>query len=45
MIVEDGEENIEEDDIDASENDFVSKPAKEKKMQDLEEKKNRLLFD
>lgn len=45
LIVEDGEENIVDEDIDASENDFVSKPAKEKKMQDLEEKKNRLLFD
>jgi hypothetical protein len=36
MIVEEGEENIiEEDDIDASENDFVSKGGKDKQMQDL----------
>lgn len=46
LIVEDGEENIiEEDDIDASENDFVSKAGKEKQLQDLQEKKNRLLYD
>lgn len=45
LIVEDGEENIEDEDINASEDDFVNKGGKEKKMQDLEEKKNRLLFD
>lgn len=45
-IVEDGEENIsEDDDIDASEQDFVAKPGKDKNMNDLEEKKNKLLYE
>jgi hypothetical protein len=44
--VEDVEENIEEDDdVNGSEEDFVSKAGKDKQMNDLGEKKNKLLFE
>jgi hypothetical protein len=44
-LIEEGEENVNDDSlIDASENDFAAK-GKDKNMDDLEEKKNKLLYD
>lgn len=42
--MEDGEENIVDEDIEPSEEDFFKKQTKDKNMKDLEEKKNKLLF-
>ena len=43
-LIEEGEENIIDDSsVGGSENDFIG--VKEKNLNDLEEKKNRLLFD
>jgi hypothetical protein len=43
-LLEDGEENIEDSMMETSEKDFVQN-RKDKNLTDLEEKKNKLLFE
>lgn len=44
-LIEEGEENVIDDSlIDASENDFIAK-GKDKNLSDLEDKKNKLLYE